>query len=347
MSLEGENIDKEELGVDLDPLVGASKSQALLGNIEEREEIAEEDLVVFESHSDQDEEEEDEELMFSRIDEKLSGAISPALGASSKLESGPILSTSPPQCPNCSETFSKSSELISHMSATHGYNESQLINMMVKLDRDTVNKATFFGPNGEKLFKCGVCDKVLKSVNSLNWHSLIHKKEKFFKCMFCEKHFRLPAGLTRHIQESHLKVKKFSCAECGSSFSNSTNLKEHQNIHSGNRPYQCKECGKAFKQKSSLFVHNRSHSTTFKFQCDVCKAGFRTKPVLEMHQRIHTNEKPFECPVCQRRFRLKHEMALHQSVHSEEKPFSCGKCPMKFRQRRYLLRHTKKYHPGQ
>lgn len=307
------------------------------------------DSVVLETELDVGDEEEDEELMFSRIDEKLSGAISPALHSSTPSVAGPSSLSSTPaafHCPNCSESHCKSSDLIHHMTTAHGYNGQQLINAVVKLDKELIDKATITteGSDKRRLFKCPECETVVRSVKALTFHVLIHKDEKYYRCELCPKSFRLPSNLTRHLREFHLRERRFSCPECGNGFANADNLRQHMNIHTGHRPYACTLCGKTFKQKSSLYVHKRCHEVAHKHHCQVCGAGFRTRLVLEQHTRVHTKERPFECPTCQRRFRVKQDMVLHQSVHSDVKPFQCGTCALQFRQRRYLLRHTKKHH---
>lgn len=47
---------------------------------------------------------------------------------------------------------------------------------------------------------------------------------------------------------------------CNKAFSQSTNLRQHMRIHTGERPYMCGECGRSFTHSSNLALHRNSHT---------------------------------------------------------------------------------------
>ena len=57
--------------------------------------------------------------------------------------------------------------------------------------------------------------------------------------------------------------REFNCRFCPKTFSKPANLRQHEIIHTGEKPYKCDICGKAFNRKGNMIAHKVIHVNVF------------------------------------------------------------------------------------
>ncbi len=111
---------------------------------------------------------------------------------------------------------------------------------------------------------------------------------------------------------------------------------------STNRPsYDCRFCGRDCRSSSQLRQHERTHTGEKPFSCKYCHKSFSQQGYARIHERIHTGERPFSCDICSKAFGAKEDMRRHQRTHTGEKPYRCELCGKKFAQNSALIGHRK------
>ena len=106
--------------------------------------------------------------------------------------------------------------------------------------------------------KCTKCEKAFKNPMLLKAHTdNVHEK---IPCADCGKLIGAPK-MWSHIQSQHTpnEDKKHKCEVCGKGFCEKERLKDHKNIHTGEKPYKCKFCSDCFASRGTHAMHERGH----------------------------------------------------------------------------------------
>ncbi|KRY67371.1 putative zinc finger protein, partial [Trichinella pseudospiralis] len=82
----------------------------------------------------------------------------------------------------------------------------------------------------------------------------------------------------------------YTCDVCKRKFISRANLRDHLNIHSGNKPFICEICGKPFKNSGAKSNHVRLHSLKKAFVCQICSRSFHWSSSLKAHLNSHVNQ---------------------------------------------------------
>ncbi|XP_016951488.1 zinc finger protein 771 [Drosophila biarmipes] len=143
-------------------------------------------------------------------------------------------------------------------------------------------------------------------------------------------------------------IKRYVCDQCGWSFNDHSNMKDHKLRHFAEK-FSCDDCGRKFYTMPLLRLHIRVHHKGERpYVCKFCGMGFANSPTRCRHERlVHADQLAHACKICGKRFNSDKGRAKHEEGHKSDQPdvFFCVTCNKEFKENSFLQRHyTTKYH---
>ena len=113
--------------------------------------------------------------------------------------------------------------------------------------------------------------------------------------------------------------KRFSCDECGNSYSMKYTLESHvKAVHCGEM-FSCDKCDKSYTTSSGLINHVNSIHSGKKFVCPECPgSSFSRNWVLKEHTESFHQNRTFKCQFCDYKNHWRYEIRRHTRVRHTE-----------------------------
>lgn len=180
---------------------------------------------------------------------------------------------------------------------------------------ETFNKLSYHALKVHNMSSHSVicCDRRFGKRQRLYEHCLRHLNPDHFKCEICGKTYADSSGLQIHKWWIHTPVSErpFKCDICGAAFVKDYLLKQHTNWHVNKerKTHFCELCNKAYSNSLQLKAHQqKKHGAVCDWVCDICAKGFIHRALLEEHRLTHTEEGlaslKIQCEKCQKWYSL-------------------------------------------
>ncbi|KAG1706999.1 Transcription factor YY2 [Nymphon striatum] len=168
----------------------------------------------------------------------------------------------------------------------------------------------------------------------------------------CTKMFRDNSAMRKHLHTHGPRVHV--CAECGKAFVESSKLKRHQLVHTGEKPFQVQRCiivipstlqfGGGCEVLFSIQIKFSKFVTIQVKKMESCGFGKALNDICHKHI-LEESKCTFEG--CGKRFSLDFNLRTHVRIHTGDRPYVCpfDGCNKKFAQstnlKSHILTHAK------
>jgi len=202
------------------------------------------------------------------------------------------VSCSPLTCvfSTCADVLSDWDQLMQHLTKMHRFNASSLAR---KAFRWMGRKSTS-GRRGPSLLSCNICGEECSDPSALSRHMGNHGGKDRSSCEICSKEFRNKVSLRTHMKLVHKLGRQYTCAYCGKILYSSQYLMKHETTHTGERfkAAKCRFCGKTVEY-CKLKNHELIHTGEKPFKCPDCDYRCIQRSNLRIHMRgVHKKELP-------------------------------------------------------
>ena len=169
---------------------------------------------------------------------------------------------------------------------------------------------------------CCTCGTSFATESHLKLHEITHTRATRCTCATCGKSFIQSGDLKEH-ERAHSAANPYASACSGKSFAESvrievserthaTGLHVHTITHNGVKLFTCSKCEKSFTCSTTLNIHEQLHCT-----CATCGKTFGNSELLTFHEMTHTDIKLFACTKCGKSFEESSRLKVHIRTHCD------------------------------
>uniref|UniRef100_A0A1Q3G1A1 Putative c2h2-type zn-finger protein n=1 Tax=Culex tarsalis TaxID=7177 RepID=A0A1Q3G1A1_CULTA len=149
------------------------------------------------------------------------------------------------------------------------------------------------------------------------------KVKKLQKCPVDGCNYMAESYGTMYVHKRAKHAPQFTCEICDKSFAFANLLREHEKLHTGEKPFQCEWCDKTFRRIFSYKEHIAVHEGVTSYDCQLCGKGFTRPRYLTAHMLTHSEERNYVCSICSNRYKTNGELTKH--VRSKHEVLEYGK----------------------